>query len=498
MRLKARLLNNAAYSALQTITSAVLMFFLYRYLLKQLGSEQLGIWAIVLASTSVGRLTDMGFSGAVLKFVANSLAIDDTEKAARLIQTAAISIAGALVTLMLVALPGLDLALQWSLPVTALPAAREILPFAIASLLFSMVSGIFQSSIDACHHMSVRNILLIAGNLLYIAATLLLVPSYGLKGVALAQAVQSGMLLVGSWFLLRHYLPALPILPCRWSKGDFKEMVSYATNFQVGLLAGMFFDPVTKFFLAKYGDLSLTAYFDMANQLLQKARAVIVSAQQALVPEIAGTKPEEAHSLTEFYQKTYAVSFVLILPYYISIAICLPLMSRLWIGHIEDSFVLFGTLMCIGWFSSNLSAVAYFFNIGTGELIWNTVDHLLAALINVILGAILGMVYGGIGVVIATMFALLIPNFMLIFVVQKRLRLAPFDIIPPQHRKYVYQVLAGAAVAVLSGYLLDAMAAPTAAIGIPAIVFSGAALLALGIDPFGRNLINGFRQRIKI
>ncbi|MDP3538779.1 MAG: MATE family efflux transporter [Azonexus sp.] len=495
MLLNKRLLNNAVFSALQTIVSAVLLFFLYRYLLNQLGAEQLGIWAIVLASTAIGRLTDMGFAGAVLKFVANSLVAGDNEKVARIIQTAAVSIALLLGLLAVAAFPLLELLLHWVLPDNAIQIAREILPFAIISLLFAMVSGIFQSGIDACHRMDIRNVLLISCNLIYIAATVVLVPSFGLKGVAVAQTIQSFLLLFSSFYVLRHLIPELPRIPFRWYKTEFREMVGYATNFQIGMLAGMFFDPVTKFFLAKYGDLSQTAYYEMANQLLQKARAVIVSAQQALVPEIASIRLDQQHSLVDLYKKAYGFSLILILPYYILIGLSLPIISYLWIGHDEPSFIVYGTLMTIGWFASNLSAIAYFYNIGTGALIWNTLDHILTGFINITLAAILGSYMGGVGIVVAAMLALLLANFMLVFVVQRRLSLPTTFLVPPEYRRYLLLLALGAVVASLMGIALESVTTSWMIVGVPPLVFSVVLLLVFSLEPASRQLLGRLRQR---
>lgn len=497
MLFKKRLLNNALFAALQTLTSAVLLFFLYRFLLKQLGAEQLGIWAIVLASTAIGRLTDMGLAGAVVKFVANSLAAGDKEKAARFVQTAAISITLVLAALALMALPALQLLLQWVLPQKAIPIAKEILPYAITSLLFAMVSGIFQSGIDACQRMDIRNILLMLCNLAYIAATVVLVPDYGLKGVAIAQTGQSILLMTSCWIVLRHLLPTLPIIPFRWHKAEFKEMLGYATNFQIGLLAGLFFDPVTKFFLAKYGDLSQTAYFEMASQLIQKARSIIISAQQALVPEIAGSKVEDHQTLVSLYKKTYGLSFVLVLPYYCMLAISLPLISILWIGHYEPFFVNYGVLLVVGWFAANLSAVSYFYNIGTGALIWNTVDHVLTGFLNIALAAVLGHYYGGIGVVVAAMISLLIPNLMLIFVVNKRLGLSSGDAVPRLHLRYLLLITIGVTIAFIVGMSLKNSAGNLISSVIPGIIFSLVAVLALLLDPTGSQLISRFHRRPK-
>ncbi|MFZ2333283.1 MAG: oligosaccharide flippase family protein [Sideroxyarcus sp.] len=490
MLTKKRLLNNAAFSAIQTVVSAVLLFFLYRFLLKQLGAEQLGIWAIVLASTSVGRLTDMGLAGAIVKFVANSNATGQVEKSSRLVQTAALTIGTALAVLALLALPLLHLLLQWVLPTTAISPAMEILPYAIASLFFTMISGIFQSGIDACHRMDVKNIILVSCNIIYIAITVFLVPRHGLLGIAIAQTIQSILLVCSSWLVLKRLIPTLPILPYHWHKAEFREMLGYATNFQIGMLAGMFFDPVTKFFLAKYGNLSQTAYYEMANQLLQKARSVIVSAQQALVPEIAGGKFSDQKDLTALYQKSYGISFLLVLPYYIGIALALPLVSILWIGHYEPFFVVYGAIASVGWFAANLSAVPYFFNIGTGALTWNTANHILNGLINITLGAILGYYFSGIGVVFAAACALTMPNLMLIQVVNKRLGLGSLAIVPLGQRTYLLLIIMGAAIAIAGGFALRGHSITIGVAAAPSIIFATIALLTINFNPTGKSIFN--------
>jgi O-antigen/teichoic acid export membrane protein len=497
MLLKKRLLNNAAVAAMQTIISAFLLFFLYRFLLKQLGAEQLGIWAIVLASTSIGRLTDMGLAGAVTKFVANSHAAGDLEKASNFVQTAALTIAGALACLAIISFPILQILLEWVLPKTAIAVAVEILPFAISSLFFGMVSGIFQSGIDACHRMDIRNGLLISCNIFYIVVTVLLVPVYGLKGVAVAQTLQSVLLLLSSWFVLRRLIPTLPIVPFRWSKPIFREMVGYATNFQIGMLAGMFFDPVTKFFLAKYGDLSQTAYYEMANQLLQKARSIVISAQQALVPEIAGSKSNDQQSLTSLYKKTYGLSFLIVLPYYTLIAFCLPVISLFWIGRIEPLFVVYGTFLSIGLFASNLSAVSYFYNIGTGDLIWNTVNHIATAVINVTLALVLGKYFGGLAVVVTAMIALVLPNISLILIVHKRLGWSVLEVVPRIHLKYTAVLIGGVLVAVLTNLCFIDRGIHWTNLAAPALIFLVFILIALAVDSSGRQLMMRIVKRVR-
>lgn len=492
-----RLLGNAASAAIQTITSALLLFFLYRYLLQQLGAERLGIWAVVLASVSIGRLTDMGFAGTALKFVASALGEGNRQRAAYLLQTAAFSIAAALGIVLIIVLPMIEIILHWALPESALTEAKGILPIALISLLLTMISGVFQSGIDACHRMYIKNVLLITGNLLMIVLALWLVPEHALLGIAIAQCIQAGAMLLGSWLILRRLLPELPPVPSHWRYVEFREMVGYATNFQVGMVAGLLFEPLTKILLARFGDLTLTAYFDMANQLVQKARAVIASAQQSLVPEIASIRKENQADREKLFVQAYGISFLIVVPYFLGIALMLPFISWIWIGHYQDSFVTFGILMSAGWLVASVGAVSYFYNLGTADLFWNTVNHVSTGVLNLSLSWLLGQFLPDIGVVLGATLALVIPNFLLNALVFKRLGIRLSDTVPRGHRIYCTAIVSAACALAFAGNQFGWFTAGVSGSLLPGLAFACFLPIALIADPQGRSLFSRLSLRNK-
>jgi len=71
-------------------------------------------------------------------------------------------------------------------------------------------------------------------------------------------------------------------------------------------------------------------------------------------------------------------------------------------------------LLSLGWAVNTLSVTAYFFNLGTGSLKWNTVSHVSTALLNATFGTLFGLKFGGIGVAIATVCSLMIPSMLII------------------------------------------------------------------------------------
>ena len=58
---------------IQTILTSVILFLMYLFISRILGLSALGIWSVVMATTSASRLIDIGFSGGITKFVAKYL-----------------------------------------------------------------------------------------------------------------------------------------------------------------------------------------------------------------------------------------------------------------------------------------------------------------------------------------------------------------------------------------------------------------------------------------
>lgn len=441
-----RLIGNAAVSVVQTVISGVVLFLLYRYLLDHLGSAQLGLWSVILASTSVARLSDLGLTGSVVKFVSRYRALKNDEQASAVVQTAAISIALVMTGLVLAIYPLLDVVLKLVVPAADMPQAASLLPWAVLSLWLGSVGGVFQSGLDGCHRMALRNILMIVANLLYFGAALWLVPHYGLLGLAFGQIAQAVLLMLLSWIALRRELSFLPLVPVYWSKKVFREIFGYAVNFQINSIAVLLFDPLTKLLMSKYGGLSSAAYYEMASQLVVKLRALLISANQALVPEVAELHETSPHKLQALYLKTYRLVFFLSAPFYAAILVALPAISMLWIGRIEEQFLLFGALLAAGWGFNNVTGPAYFFNFGTGDLKWNSISHVLMAVLNVLFGLVLGPVLGGLGVAIGAMTALAIASYFLVNTVHKRYGIPVWNIIPAEHYVLLTAVVCGVSV----------------------------------------------------
>ena len=402
--------RNAKWAIVQTIISACVLFFLYKYLLNELGASKLGLWSLILASTSLARLGELGFSNATLRFVGQYIGIGKPKDAAEVLETAVISISLPFMVLTIIAIPLIGFVLPWFVPEQHMAEAIVIVPWAMLALWLGVTSSLVQSAIDGYGRMDQRNMVLIATNLLYLGCAVLLAPVLGLKGVAIAQALQAGATLLLMWWLARSHLQSLPWIPWRWRKTRFFEIAGFALTMQAGSIAGMLVEPVTKALISRFGGLEFLAYYEMANQVVNRARGVLLAGFHALLPTYAATNPDNFDVLRELDQRAQIRVISLGVPYLTILATAFPLIAVIWAGSSQDILINCGYLISITWLIATSGIPSYFFAVGTGRGRIAAQNQILMLVLTGAIGFILGKFFNGYGVVIGALIAFLIAT----------------------------------------------------------------------------------------
>ena len=198
----------------------------------------------------------------------------------------------------------------------------------------------------------------------------------------------------------------------------------------------------------------MTGFFEMANRMVVQFRTLLVSANQVLVPVIAGLFETSPNRIQKVYEDSYCLFMYLALPYYTAIIVVTPFISEIWLGYYESTFVLFSTLLTIGWLFNSLSAPAYFANLGTGKLRWNTIGHIAIFILNVISGILMGLFNGGFGVVVAWVLSLSAGSSIITisYYVEHKIKLT--TLLPKENRLLMLISGIGAAVSMLIYYRL--------------------------------------------
>ncbi|MCL0076733.1 oligosaccharide flippase family protein [Dehalococcoidia bacterium] len=492
MMQKRQILINAIMSVVQVVIVGIVLFVLYRFLLNTIGIEQLGVWSVVLATTSVANIANLGLSASVVKFVAKYLARGEGQTVANVIQTSAISIGVLIGLVLLIAYPFATWLLGLIIPVENLKDALSILPYALASLWLMVIASVFQAGLDGYQRIDLRSMLFMAGAILHLILSILLVPVHGLMGLAYAQVAKSFVMLLGSWVLLKRCLPLLPIIRFRWNRKLFKEMLGYGLHFQAISISQVLYDPITKALLTNFGGLAMTGFYEMASRMILQLRALIVSGNQVLVPVVADLQERNPDLIRNVYRQNYGFMLYLALPLYAIIIAFTPLISEMWIGYYESIFITFSILLAVGWFINTLSAPAYFSYLGIGKLKWNTLGHIAMALINVALGFIGGYIWGGLGVVIAWVLSLIVGSFIIVIPYHLTYKISLRNFLLRDNKGIAISCLVAIFLALLIYYQFNHVLATVITIGITISAFLIIIFLPLWLHPTRKYLMGLF------
>lgn len=425
--------RNAAANVLQMLTGAILLFVLYRYISTMLGVDKLGVWSVVLATASASRLADMGLSAGITRFVARDLALAQPKKAAQVVETGVVTLALVVALVLAGVYPFLSRLLAHLFDTKYLSQAVEILPFALISLWLTIVASVAQSGLDGCQRMASRAVLVVVAQALMVLLAFALVPQWGLVGLAWAQIGQGIFSLIGGWLVLRRGLPALSLLPWRWQRSIFREMVGYGANVQAANIAILLFDPLTKALMAKFGGPAAAGYFEIANQVVLRVRTLIVAANQAIVPSVAHMVEGAPMRLPELYRENIRILVLVALPTYALLLVWGGLLSQLLLGGYQSQFVFFLQLTALAWFFNTFAGPAYFVNMGTGSVGLNTVSHVAMGTLNLLLGWVLGEMYGDGGVAWGYALALMAGSVLLMTLFQMRHAIRWCELMPIEH-----------------------------------------------------------------
>lgn len=429
-----RLSGNALASAGYVIGSALLLFELYRYLARELGAAQIGVWALVTASSAVVRVSEFGISAGVVRYVAADIGAGRPDRAAATAGMALTSVAVIMGAVALLLYPVLGLVVTSAIhDPQAAAAGHALLPWAIASLWLVTMTNVFVGVLDGQQRAGLRSIGMLTANVIQIALAWVLVPRAGLAAMGPVQLgfAASGFVLLGvmaAWTLgqpLSRWLS--------WQRQRFRELFRFGGAFQIMSLFQVLFEPTTKWLLSVFGGLEAAGYFEMANRAIQQLRQVIVAGLMMLIPHVAMRQAQagtDRQVLGQTYRQAFRTLLWIAVPYFSLIGCLLPAVLTLWVGHYSDQFIAIGLLCLLGWGLNLLASPAYTILVAVAQLRWVVASQVATALLNLLLAGIGGQVFGAYGVVGGAMIALALGSLLMVIPIHRDYLGGRADLLP--------------------------------------------------------------------
>ena len=401
---------NAIAGSAQAIITSFFLFFLYRFLLGHLGVKQLGVWSLLMAWLSLARIGDFGLSGAMVRFASLALTQEGQHKEASNILKL-----GIIVSCFITAIISTVISILLFCILPTFLAGQKDLPWVLLlgglSAWLGCVLVAIRAGLDALQRVDLRHVTIVVQNGIFLLGVFMLVDRFGLGGVFLAQILAVGFTVVMSsmvfYFELRGRNLLGVSLELRWN--SINKLFSYGIPFQITTITGFLLDPLVKMLLGSYADLNSVTWYEMASKLISQVRAVVVNAMEALVPHVAALGGEQRLKiLSSEYRRAYLINLALATLGLGLVVANLPLISLLWIDQFQPTFLIFSSILGIIWWFNALGVPAYFVAQGLGIQRWNLIAHVIMSIVNLFLGVVLGLIFGGLGVLFALSFSLVV------------------------------------------------------------------------------------------
>lgn len=379
---------NSIISVIQVVSVGLISFYLYRYIIQHVGIEVFGLWSMVLAFTLLGSIGNFGFGNSILKFTAELSSSSDFSTIKKILNASFIFVALVLLGFCFLLNVIGYICLPLFIEANWVSLSKKLLPLLLASLYFNTLSNTVFAAAEGLNKSYIKSLSSLFASIVYLCLTIILIPKYGILGVAYAQLAQYLLLIALSIAAMYIIIPNYSIFYFDWDKNLMQKVIHYGFNFQFLNILQMLYDPITKIFISKYGNLSLVGYFELASKITQIVRSIVISALQTIIPKLSKLSFENKN-LTETIKKVFNISYLLAFCTLFIVILSHSAISVIWLKKIDYIFILNNITLGISWFINLLCSPAYFVFTGTGELRPNITSHLIIALLNPILCFIL-------------------------------------------------------------------------------------------------------------
>lgn len=374
------------------IVSTIVLLYVYRIANQRLGIEQIGLWSIVTTLTSFGNLGTFGITGSLVKFSAEYQSKGEKENIVKLLNSFIVIMMAMLMIFLFLLYFFAILFLDKIIDINYLQRAFELLPYSFAIFFISTIGYLILSVIEGLNKGWQKNLVIITSNLALLIAACIWIDKHGIKGIFFAQLVQALVIFSLSIIILRINFKEYIWSGFTMDKKLLMRVTTYGLKFQSVSVFQMLGEPVTKFFLSRYGGLGLVGMFEMASRLVLQIRSILATVVSSLLPRLVAIHSSPTENVKAVFKRIFEINFDLFAFVYGFVILFSPVILQLWLGDANTNLVNLIRLFTIAWFVNSISIVPYIFNLGSGKLNGNVISHALIGLCNLLFGLVIILV----------------------------------------------------------------------------------------------------------
>lgn len=396
--MKIDLRGNAVAAVLEQIAVGGSFLVFYGVLIREVGPDLVGVLSLVLILSSVGTMANAGFGSAAARFVPLFEGRGDRSSTLACIETTLLCTVALYAVLLAVAYVPFQSLIAAQAGARHAGLVAELMVPAAAYVMLMGAGSATSLALTGLQRSDMRTWANVAGACVMMLVLFWGAPRHGLVAGMWALAAQAGTAVAVTWVQLRRVLPDLNPVPMRLDAGMARRMLGLGLNLQVQSLLVAAIDPVARLLIGHYGGLADVTWFSMASRFVFQVRALVFAASQPLLSAFSYLGEADPEARSALYARVTAIVAFSSLLALSAAAGAAPFVGEAWIGSRQDAFVVHAALLAAGWLANTMALSAYFLAYASGRMTWNLVAHVVLLLGTMAAGALLGMLWGAVGV----------------------------------------------------------------------------------------------------
>ena len=423
-----KVIRNTIVGACARLWNIAVALALTPYIVRRLGNEGYGVWALTFALTGYAGLLDFGIGSSFVKFIAEFQAKDDRDDINRVINTGLCFYCVLAVLVCALSLFFMrDIVSFFKLSPVLQKEAVLVFCISVVTFGISGVFSIFESVPGGLQRMDVTSRVGIAFSIPMVAGTVFcLEKGYGLTGLVINNALMTlGTGLTNIIFAYRLF-PGLRLSARHVDGAMLKRLFRFGGQLQVVRIATAIHFHADKFILAHFLDIASVTFYSLASSLATRARELPQMVLAAVMPASSELSVRtDPAALDALYHRSMKYLLLLAVPVWALLVLLARPFIHTWLGAGYERTILALRVFATTYFLNLLTGPGFFILNGMGKPHVGMRTALLGICTNIPISVWAAAHYGYYGLVIGSGLALCIPTAYFLCVQHGEMRIPP-------------------------------------------------------------------------
>jgi O-antigen/teichoic acid export membrane protein len=371
MNLRTQLVFNTLSNGLKLVVIVGVGLLVPPLMIAHLGIEQYGTWALIVATSALIYVFDLGLQPALMKLVAEAHARGDMIQLSRDVNTVLANYLGFGVFSLLAGWLASPLLIKMYFQGHSSVASLKVLILVFIALsAMGAVVEVFQTVLSGVQRMDQANMISVVAMIVQVACLVIfLLIGWDLWGIAVSVFVGHSLKAGMAWMRLRRDLPGLVISAFyRPRLKDFRRILYLSSSGIVIRIGGTITGQLSKFLIGYFVSISWVTYYDLAARVISQFGGMASIMFAPLIPAVSQLSVRrDRDRINRLAEQSLLYMNLLALPFFWFLLIFAKGLVAGWLGPGFETVALTLQVLIVAHYINLLSGPAFHTLMGLGK-----------------------------------------------------------------------------------------------------------------------------------